>query len=70
MLVVRLWVCAQEVGATALVVASEGGHDAVVRSLLLSGAAVNQGRTVSGLGVQTFVMRVFQWATVARVRSL
>ena len=51
MFVARLCVSAQGRGATALFVASEGGHDAVVRTLLTSGAAVNQGRTVSGGGV-------------------
>ena len=41
--------CAQGSGATALFVASRGGHNAVVRALLSSGAAVNQGRAVSGV---------------------
>ena len=34
-------------GATPLWVASQHGHDAIVAALLASGAAVNQGRTVS-----------------------
>ena len=37
----------QDDGVTALIVASQSGHAEVVRELLVSGAAVNQGRTVS-----------------------
>ena len=37
----------QDTGTTALWVASANGHADVVRALLASGAAVNQGRTVS-----------------------
>ena len=44
-------VAMQDDGTTALIAASENGHAEVVRALLVSGAAVNQGRTVSMRGV-------------------
>ena len=51
---VRMWskvgsddVTMQDVGATALIVASQNGHIEIARALLESGANVNQGRTVS-----------------------
>ena len=37
-------------GATPLWIASQNGHDVVVRTLLASGANVNQATTVSGVG--------------------
>ena len=40
---------------TALIVASANGHAEVVGALLVSGAAVNQGRTVSMCGVRKVV---------------
>ena len=44
-------VAMQDDGVTALIVASQSGHAEVVGALLESGAAVNQGRTVSPDGV-------------------
>ena len=44
-------VAMQDNGATALWVASAHGHAVVVGALLASGAAVNQGTTVSMCGV-------------------
>ena len=46
MLSLVLSLCWQSIGATALIMASQTGHDAVVRTLLASGARVNQARTV------------------------
>ena len=44
-----LWWCGQDDGATPLWIASQNGHDLVVRTLLASGAIVNQSTTVSGV---------------------
>ena len=44
-------VAMQDDGVTALIVASRNGHAVVVEALLASGAAVNQGRTVSICGM-------------------
>ena len=58
-------VAMQEDGPTALVVASANGHAEVVAELLASGAAVNQGTTVSMCGVvrrrDVRVFGLFDW---------
>ena len=41
----------QNDGTTGLWMASQNGHDAVVKALLASGAKVNEGSTVSTCGV-------------------
>ena len=50
----------QDDGMTALWIASGKGHAEVVRVLLASGAAVNQGRTVSMCGVMR-VLQATEW---------
>ena len=52
----------QDVGTTSLHIASREGHDAVVRTLLASGAALNQTRTVSGCSVQLSVDAETNWS--------
>ena len=49
----------QDNGATALIVASQSGHAEVVKVLLASDAAVNQGRTVSITDLLQTTERVF-----------
>ena len=56
----------QDVGTTSLHIASREGHDAVVRTLLASGAAVNQTRTVSGCSVQLSVDAETNWVVLRR----
>ena len=52
----RLW-CGQDDGCTPLLIASQEGRDVAVRTLLASGANVNQGRTVGVVGVDISMLR-------------
>ena len=49
-------VCLQDDGVTSLWLASQEGHEPVVRTLLSFGAAVNQARTVSCYCVRAFAV--------------
>ena len=55
-------------GTTALIVASGSGHADVVATLLMSGAAVNQGRTVS-MFWRGNDDRIRLWCLVGRVEG-